>query len=73
MSQSKTSSLVEAILNQLSGFIFSLLVWAYVIVPLYDFELNWKTNFEITIIFTVLSIARSYCWRRLFNKFKGVL
>jgi|APGre2960657404_1045060.scaffolds.fasta_scaffold00061_39 membrane protein implicated in regulation of membrane protease activity len=67
MAQSKTSSLVESILNQISGFLLSLFVWAYVVAPLYGFSPDWGTNFEITAIFAVVSTARSYLWRRFFN------
>lgn len=68
MSQSKTQSAVEAVLNQLSGFILSLLVWAYCIAPLYGFTVNWNQNFQITFIFAVVSTIRSYLWRRFFNR-----
>lgn len=67
MSQSRISSVFEAVLNQLSGFVFSLIVWAYVVAPLYGFDVNWQQNFEITAMFTVLSVLRSYLWRRFFN------
>lgn len=67
MAQSKTGSMVEAILNQVSGFLLSLVVWAYIVAPLYGFPVDWGTNFEITAIFAVVSTLRSYLWRRFFN------
>jgi hypothetical protein len=67
MAQSKTSSLVESVLNQISGFLLSLLVWAYVVAPIYNFPVDWGSNFEITAIFAIVSTARSYLWRRFFN------
>lgn len=67
MAQSKTSSLIESILNQLSGFLLSMLVFAYVIAPIWSFEVSWDQNFIITSVFTLVSIVRSYLWRRFFN------
>ena len=66
MSQLKSVSLLEACLNTASGFIVSLIVWHYV-AQWYGIPMPLATNLEITGIFTVVSIARSYLWRRLFN------
>jgi membrane protein implicated in regulation of membrane protease activity len=68
MAQSRLSSAVESILNQISGFVVSLLVWAWIVAPLYNFPVDWGSNFEITGIFTVVSVIRSYLWRRFFNR-----
>lgn len=67
MAQSKTASVVESVLNQVSGFMLSLMVWQFVVAPLYGFTPDWGTNFEITAIFAVVSTLRSYLWRRFFN------
>lgn len=67
MSQSKKVSFLEACLNTASGFIVSLIVWHYVAMW-YGIPMPFVTNLEITGIFTVVSIARSYLWRRLFNR-----
>lgn len=34
----------------------------------YDLPLKFSQNVEITVIFTVVSVTRSYAWRRYFNK-----
>lgn len=69
MSQSKRKSLVEALVNQVSGFVLSVLIFQYIIGPyLLGIEPNWIHNINITIIFTVVSVIRSYFVRRLFNK-----
>lgn len=65
--QSKTASLIEQILNVGSGFIISLIVWVYVIVPIWNFDVTMIENLAITIIFTIVSVVRGYAWRRLFN------
>lgn len=66
MSQSRGWSLVEAVSSTAVGFGVSLLVWHYV-AAWYGIPMPLQTNLEITAIFTVVSIARGYLWRRLFN------
>lgn len=70
MSQSKTESLFEATINTTSGFVIALLVYEFVIVPLFDLDVTFFENIEITCIMTVVSIARSYIWRRCFNRWR---
>lgn len=67
--QSRTQSLIEQLLNVSSGFILSLIVWVYVISPVWDIELSGQDNLLITCVFTVMSILRGYIWRRLFNSY----
>lgn len=66
MSQSRLGSITESVLNVGSGFVISYLLMAYVISPLYDLELKPQNNFTITAIFTVVSITRTYLWRRYY-------
>lgn len=67
MNQSRLESLIEASINIGSGFIASLLLWTFVIVPVWNLPVNMSQNLVITGLFTVLSIVRSYIWRRFFN------
>jgi hypothetical protein len=67
MNQSKRESLIEACLNTASGFLVSLFVWHWV-AKWYGIPMPITLNLEITGIFTVVSVARSYLWRRLFNR-----
>jgi hypothetical protein len=64
--QPRHISLFEAALNTASGFIISLLVGELVF-PLLGWPLSHSQNLEAVSIFTVVSIARSYVWRRVFN------
>lgn len=64
--QSHLHSFLEACANTASGFLISLLT-ASIVFPLFGFQSNMSQNFAITSIFTVVSIARSYLWRRVFN------
>ena len=64
--QSKRESLMETALNVGSGF---LIAWVMTITVLPLFGLNTTINesFQITVIFTFVSILRGYLWRRYFN------
>lgn len=66
MSQSRRASILEVCLNTASGFIVSLIVWRFVC-KWYDIPMPIGRNLAITGIFTVVSILRSYLWRRLMN------
>jgi hypothetical protein len=65
--QSKRGSFTEACLNTASGFVVSLFVWHWV-AKWYGIPMPLDENLQITAIFTVVSIARSYVWRRIFNR-----
>lgn len=65
MSQTKAGSLTEAMLNTLSGLFISFAV-GLVIYPAFGHAFTIAQNVGITGTFTVLSIARSYIWRRVF-------
>lgn len=63
--QLRRHSLLEASLNTASGFILSVLVglWVYPAFGIHEFQ----NNLAVTSIFTIVSIIRSYIWRRIFN------
>lgn len=63
--QTKTCSMIEAFLNIGSGFIIAIIVWQG-LAGFYDIHMPITRNLQITSIFTVVSITRSYIWRRLF-------
>lgn len=65
--QSRFHSLLEACLNTASGFFISLVI-SRVVYPMYGFHASWGQLTQLTVIFTIVSIVRSYLWRRLFNK-----
>ena len=64
--QSRIDSFMEAATNTAIGFIVSLVTWVAVAWA-YDIPMTWGTSFQITGIFTVVSIIRGYALRRLFN------
>ena len=66
MKQSKIDSLMEAVVNTAIGFIISLITWI-ILAWAMGIPLSFAENLFITGVFTVVSIARSYTLRRLFN------
>lgn len=68
MSQPRSHSVIEAIVNTAAGLGLSILA-QYIIYPFYDIEVTIISMLEISIIFTVISLLRSYVLRRIFNKF----
>lgn len=64
--QSQWHSIAEVLLNTISGFLIS---WVMTLLVLngYGYKVTSAQSAQITIIFTMISIARSYFWRRLFN------
>ena len=64
--QSKLGSLTEAILNVSSGYIIALGA-QLILFPIFDIEVDFDEQMGIAAIFTIISIARTYLWRRLFN------
>lgn len=64
--QSRIDSFIEAVINTSIGFVVSLVVWIIVAWAM-SIPVTWGQNITITLIFTVVSVARSYLLRRLFN------
>ena len=71
MSQSRRHSMIEAIAGTAIGFIVSVLA-SYVVYPAFGHAFTLAQNISITAIFTVLSIARGYVVRRLFNRLGAI-
>lgn len=67
--QSRRLSLIEVVSNVVTGFFVSMAVWQLIAAPLFGYEVTIADNFALTSIFTAVSIARGYLFRRLFNWF----
>ena len=65
--QTRKQSFIESLLNVAIGFGVSY-ASNMVILPLFGFFVSSGQAFGIGVIFTVVSIVRSYFVRRLFNK-----
>ncbi|QJC56107.1 hypothetical protein HC248_01393 [Polaromonas vacuolata] len=66
MTQTRLGSLIESLINVLVGFVISLVLTA-IVLPAYGHEVTLVDNLQITLIFTLSSIGRSYLLRRYFN------
>lgn len=66
MKQSRTMSLVEAIANVLVGYGVAV-VTQILIFPIFGLHTTLAQNLKMGAIFTVVSIARSFALRRLFE------
>lgn len=66
MNQTRLESLVEVLINILIGFTIN---WVanMTVLPLFGFHVTGAQAFHIGLIFTVISVARSYAVRRWFN------
>lgn len=65
--QSKKHSMLESVTNVAVGFVITL-VFSPFIYTLCGMKYTWGQLGWVTLIFTALSIARSYIIRRFFNK-----
>lgn len=65
--QSKLHSLLEAWVNIAVGFWISV-VANLVVLPLYGYPVSVGDAFGIGLIFTAISLVRSYVLRRIFNR-----
>lgn len=78
LGQSRAAALVETAVNIGSGMILAFMASqlaaiysdqiAYYIWSGFSWEITASSNAVMTVVFTVISVARSYFWRRLFNK-----
>lgn len=66
MTQSRRHSLLEAVTNTVVGLLVTLGA-QLIVYPWYGATFTFGQNLQITFIFTVLSVARSYLLRRGFN------
>ena len=67
MTQTKLGSFIEAWINVLIGFGINF-VANMAILPQFGFtSLTWQTNVYIGLLYTIISVARSYVIRRWFN------
>lgn len=66
MGQSRIMSLVEVITGSVIAFLVS--IWAnWAVLPLFGFQVRIDQSFAITLIFTLISVVRSYLVRRFFE------
>jgi hypothetical protein len=67
MSQSKLSSAVEAVANVMVGYWLNVIA-NLLILPLFGWDLTMGDSMTLGVIYTFISLGRSYGLRRLFNR-----
>lgn len=66
MTQTRLGSFIEAIINVIIGFGINFTA-NMLIFPLFGFHITPGANFALGLIYTVISLVRSYAVRRWFN------
>lgn len=66
MNQTKLGSFIEAVFNVLIGFSINFIA-NLCIFPLFGMHISLSDNFLMGLIYTVISVVRSYVIRRWFN------
>lgn len=70
MSQSRKHSFIEVLASTAVGYAVAL-ISQIIIFPLYGLETHFVEDAQIAGIFTIISIIRSYIFRRIFNRIGG--
>ena len=69
MKQSRAMSLVEAVANVIVGYGLAV-VTQMLIFPIFGLQTTLAQNLKMGAVFTVVSLARSYVLRRLFERWR---
>jgi hypothetical protein len=68
--QSKKQSLIESVVNVLTGY-FIALISQIIVFPFFDIHVDFGQGALLAAVFTVISLSRTYVVRRIFNKLGG--
>ena len=66
--QSKAASLIETSINITAGFVISMIISHFVLPYFLGVTPTFSENFQITLVFTVVSFIKGYFIRRAFNR-----
>ena len=64
-------SFIESFIDVTSGLILAILIQLFIF-PFFNLYPNIIESFQIALIFTGVSILRSWCWRLFFKKKKNL-
>lgn len=67
--QSKLDSLLESFTNILIGFTVAT-ISNFIVLSMFGYNVTASDSILIAIVFTIISLVRSYMIRRVFNKYK---
>ena len=62
-------SLIESFIDVGSGFLLAILIQIFIF-PLFDLYPSILDSINIALIFTAVSITRSWLWRLIFRRYK---
>jgi hypothetical protein len=65
--QSRIMSATEAITNVAIGYLVSVIA-NIIVLPMFGYDVTIADSFAIGLAFTIISLARSYILRRIFNR-----
>lgn len=65
--QSRIMSATEAITNVAIGYVVSVIA-NIIVLPMFGYDVTIADSFAIGLAFTIISLARSYILRRIFNR-----
>ena len=65
--QSRKMSLVESVCNVTVGILVAFCA-NMLVLPLFGYQVSYMDGIGIALVFTVISLVRSYIVRRLFNR-----
>lgn len=66
--QSKKGSMLEVATNIAIGYVINFIA-NLCILPMFGFMVTFRQTFYIGLMFTLISVARSYVVRRVYNKY----
>lgn len=64
--QRRIDSILEALTNTAIGYLVAVLA-NFLVLPIFGFHPSFAESNGIALLFTLISVIRSYCLRRLFN------
>lgn len=68
--QSRAGSMIEAVANVAVGYVIAVSA-NIVVLPMFGFHPSFAQNAQIGLIFTGISLGRSYLLRRIFNRWSA--
>jgi hypothetical protein len=69
MSQTRRGSAIEAVTNILVGYTINMIA-NFAIFPLFGWHITLEQNLILGVCYTLISFARSYILRRVYNRIK---
>lgn len=67
MKQTRLESLLEVCINIFLGWLVSMAITLWIVVPLWKLDWSIADSFLVTFIYTIAAIVRGYIVRRFFN------